>query len=126
MAKKELVAVFLVTSDVERHVSFYRDTVGLRLTRHELGHSAWFDAGPVPLVIHKPEPLGSLEADYTPETPVLLWFRPEEGVEGLVGRLQASQVQVEKPNNASNYAYVRDPEGRILGFHEFPVAADAG
>ena len=80
MANRKLVAVFLMTQDVDGLVPFYRDTLGLTLTRHESGHSAWFDAGAVPLVLHKPESEEREGVDYTPETPILVWLQPEEGV----------------------------------------------
>ena len=66
MPKREITAIFLVTQNVDGLVPFYRDTLGLTLTRHEPGHSAWFEAGPVPLVLHTPEPEESETVDYTP------------------------------------------------------------
>lgn len=118
MAKREIVAVFLVTHDVDGLVPFYRDVLGLSLTRHDPGHSAWFDAGPLPLVLHKPESEERRGVDYTPDTPILLWLRPEEGVATLVGQLEQLTAGLEKPKDARNYAYVRDPEGRVLGLHD--------
>ncbi|MBI3976334.1 MAG: hypothetical protein HY334_08085 [Armatimonadetes bacterium] len=82
-AQCELVVVFLITEDVDGLMPFYRDIVGLRLTRHDPGHSAWFDSGPVRLAIH-----------------------------------QAEGIALTRPAGAESYVYFRDPEGRLLGFHQ--------
>ena len=126
MAKREITAIFLVTQNVDALVPFYRDTLGLTLTRHQPGHSAWFEAGPVPLVLHTPEPEESETVDYTPETPIVVWLKPEEGVPALVTHLERLTSDLEKPKHARNYAYLRDPEGRVLGLHEPAGEADAG
>ncbi len=103
MAKREIVAVFFITNDVESLVHFYRDKLNLEVLRHEPGHSAWFDTKPVPLVIHRPEAGEGPGVDYTPETPVLVWFHPEEGVQQAAQFAEGRGVQLERATSASNY-----------------------
>lgn len=116
MAHREVAAVFLVTEDVEALLPFYEDVLGLTLGRHEPGHAAWFDTGKVSLVLHCPE-AGEGGRDLTPPESVLVWLRPAEGVPALCKHLGEKGADVLQPAAADNYAYVRDPEGRVIGFH---------
>ena len=50
--------------------------------------------------------------------PTVIWFRPGEGVPATAVALGEAGVEILRPGNASNYLYLRDPEGRLLGFHE--------
>ena len=113
-----MVVVFLVTKNVGSLVPFYRDILGLDVTRYEPGHSAWFDTGGVQLAIHRPESGDAPGIDYLPDAPTVIWFRPGEGVPATAMALGEAGVEILRPGNASNYLYLRDPEGRLLGFHE--------
>ena len=118
MPERKLPVIFLVTEEVDSLVRFYRDVVGLALSRHEPGDSAWFDLGEVQLAIHRPESEGSAGGDFTPEASTIVWFEPEEGVSEAAARIESAGVPLIRPGEARNYVYFRDPEGRMLGFHQ--------
>lgn len=118
MGERNLVTVFLITNDVESLVPFYRDVLGLTLTRHDPGHAAWFDTGTVQLAIHKPDGEDGMSDDDFSKAQTVMWLRPAEGVPVLADSLTKTGVQLLRPGNAENYFYVKDPEGRLLGFHQ--------
>lgn len=118
MAERKLFMVFLVTRDVDALVPFYRDILGLKVSKYEPGHSAWFDTGAVPLVIHRPESEDVEGSDYTPEAQTVLWLQPAEGVLHAAEGLAKAGVELLRPKKARNYVYFRDPEGRLLGLHQ--------
>ncbi len=117
MPDRKLAVVFLVTRDVDALASFYKETLGLKLTKQRLGHSAWFDTGSVGLAIHSPEE-GEEGGDFLPEGKSVLWFQPSEGVPVAAQTLEKAGVQLLKPRKATNYLFFKDPEGRLLGLHE--------
>ncbi len=117
MPDRRLEVVFLVTREVDALVRFYRDTVGLPVTRYAESESAWFDAGDVQLAIHRPETRKG-DADYTPEAETILWFRPTEGVRQAAKSIEREGVTLMRPDPAENFVYFKDPEGRVLGFHD--------
>ncbi len=110
--------MFLVTEDVDALVPFYRDILGLKVTRHEPGHSAWFDTGTVGLAIHQPKSEEGEDHDLLPKTGTLIWFQPVEGVSAAAEGLAKLGVELVRPKKAQNYFFLRDPEGRLLGFHQ--------
>ena len=119
MSDHRLKVVFLVTRDVDALVRFYRDVVGLTVKRYEEGDSAWFDTGDAMLAIHRPEPAGGegTGGDLTPETDTIVWLEPGGGTAAAAEALRAKGVALERPKDADNYFYFRDPEGRVMGFH---------
>ncbi|MBI3660822.1 VOC family protein [Candidatus Acetothermia bacterium] len=118
MAKRKLLAVFLVTEEVDTLVSFYRDILQLKVSKYEPGHSAWFETGAVPLAIHRPEPAETEGSDYTPLASTIVWLQPDEDVPTVVKGLAKAGVELLQPKNAQNYIYFRDPEGRLLGLRQ--------
>ncbi len=122
---RELAVVFLVTENVDALVRFYRDVLGLQMSGYQPGHSAWFDTGTVRLAIHRPESEGRERRDLVPKTDTVIWFRPQEGVRAATESLRRAGLELIVPENAENYVFVRDPEGRVLGFHE-PPGLNAG
>lgn len=120
MPERKLVAVFLVTENVDMLVPFYRDIVGLKLTQYEPGHSAWFDTGAVSIAIHRPESEHGNEHDLVPNTATLIWFQPGEGVSAAADAIAGARVDVLRPVGAQNYFFLKDPEGRIVGMHSQP------
>ena len=118
MPDRKMAVVFLVTENVDTLVPFYREILGLKVTRHEPSHSAWFDTGATSLCIHRPESEQGEMKDLLPKTEVLIWFQPSEGVPAAVQALEKAGVELLRPKKAQNYFYLRDPEGRLVGFHQ--------
>ena len=118
MSKRKLVHIFVVTDDVDALVPFYRDVLGLKLERAKPGHSAWFDTGEVNLVIHGPESVREALDLLPSDSPTVVWLQPAEGVSNVDHGLVRQGIDVLRPSNADNYLFVRDPEGRVIGFHE--------
>lgn len=118
MGERHLAVVFLVTKEVDALVPFYRDVLGLTVTQYDPGHSAWFDTGTVRLAIHRPEGEDGVSEDDLRQAQTVMWFRPEEGVSLIAESLTNAGVALLRPRSAATYFYVRDPEGRLLGFHQ--------
>ena len=52
------------------------------------------------------------------DSPTVVWLQPAEGVSNVDHGLVRQGIDVLRPSNADNYLFVRDPEGRVIGFHE--------
>ncbi len=117
MVERSVIAVFLISEDVDALVAFYRDRVGLPILSYEPGHSAWFDTGAVKLAVHRPESEDSGE-DFVPaECSTVVWLETDEDIPDMAAALRRRDVPVLEPRKTGAYLYVRDPEGRLLAFH---------
>jgi catechol 2,3-dioxygenase-like lactoylglutathione lyase family enzyme len=118
LAKTRIVVIFIVSRRVDAMVRFYRDIVGLRLVSHNPGDEAWFDSGAVRLAVHRPQSRNDGKHDLLLETDTVIWFQPAEGVRKTSRKLRRKRLRPLLPKRARNYLFLRDPEGRLLGFHE--------
>ncbi len=125
LTQTRISVIFIVSRRVDALVRFYRDVVGLRLVSHHPGDEAWFDAGAVRLAVHRPQRRNDGKHDLLPETDTVIWFRPVEGVRATSRKLRGKRLRPLSRKRARNYRFLRDPEGRLLGFHE-PAPPRAG
>ena len=117
------VMTFAPTTDADRAIKFYRDTLGLTLISED-GFAAAFDANGIMLrVTNVPKPL-------TPQPfTVLGWKVP--GIAAVVKGLAAKGVKFERYMDAQDelniwtapggakVAWFKDPDGNILSLTEF-------
>ncbi|MGB0652077.1 MAG: VOC family protein [Thermoplasmatota archaeon] len=115
----------ICTTDIQRAVAFYRDTLGLE-QKADYGSAAFFHAGGAPLFIYQRE--GAPKADHT----VANW--DVDDIEATVDWLVGQGVKMERfdgfdqdARGISQYqeggpkaAWFKDPDGNILGVVQPP------
>jgi predicted enzyme related to lactoylglutathione lyase len=115
MTVKGLDHVYYWTSDMDRAVAFYRDAVGLRLTRREGDAWAEFDAGAVRFALHGgvdgTAPAGGTAVFEVDDLDVERRRLMERGV-------SFDQDDGEVPGLA-RFASFRDPDGNVVQIIEY-------
>jgi catechol 2,3-dioxygenase-like lactoylglutathione lyase family enzyme len=107
--------VWLPVSDLQRSLTFYRDTLGLGEIRAE-GDWAELDANGLRLGLNASE-------DPRGDGGAIIAFQPEGGVDGAVEELRSNGVEV--PGDVSDHPWGRlatfkDPDGNDLQVYEPP------
>ncbi len=117
LAGSRLSYLFLLVSDFDRMLSFYRDTLGLSMYYLEQGECAFLrtapDRGPA-IALYSGRQGQPVEAAH--------WFVVFDvtGIEVVVERLKQRGVEVGEIEEGPNerYAKFSDPEGNVLEVHE--------
>jgi catechol 2,3-dioxygenase-like lactoylglutathione lyase family enzyme len=113
-----VAAVWLPVDDMERAVGFYRDTLGLRVTRQEDDWSE-LEANGLRLRLHASE-------GETPggEGGAVVSFQPEGGLDEAVEELRAQGVDFAggiSEHPWGRIAAMHDPDGNSLQLYEPPA-----
>src|SRR3954447_19882581 len=114
---KGVAAVWLPVTDMERAVSFYEETLGLRSTERDSDWSA-FDANGLMIGLN-----GSQEESPHGDGGALVAFQPEGELEDEVERLRGAGVEF--PDGISEHPWGRivpfkDPDGNDLQLYSPP------
>jgi predicted enzyme related to lactoylglutathione lyase len=109
--------VYYWVTDMDRAVAFYRDVVGLRLTRRDGSNWAEFDAGPVKLALHgavegRPMQPGGATAVFGVDD--LDAARAE-----LAGRGAPFDEHLGEVEGFARFASFRDPDGNAVQIIEY-------
>ena len=109
--------VYYWVTDMDRAVEFYRDVMGLRLTRRDGSNWAEFDAGPVRLALHRavegrPMQPGGATAVFGVED--LDAVRAE-----LAGRGAPFDEHLGEVEGFARFASFRDPDGNAVQLIEY-------
>jgi catechol 2,3-dioxygenase-like lactoylglutathione lyase family enzyme len=115
--------VFYWVSDLDRGVRFYRDVLGLPLTRRDGGNWAEFDVGGRRFALHaaaegKPVQPGGATAVFS-----------VEDLDSAKAELAALGVPIEHEGDVQDYARFasyRDPDGNTFQLIEYAPAAGTG
>jgi len=111
--------IALRTRDVPALASFYRTLFGLEVVRRQGDHSVWLDADPTILMIEEagddepPIPQGSME--------FLALSVTQAQARDLDERLSAASIELE--HQTEHTRYLRDPDGRRVGYSWYPSSA---
>jgi predicted enzyme related to lactoylglutathione lyase len=108
--------VYYWTSDMDRSVGFYRDVLGLSLTRREGSNWAEFDAGPVRFALH-----GAVEGH--PFTPggATASFQVSD-LDAAVAAVEARGAAIGhrgEVGTEARYAILQDPDGNSVQLIEY-------
>jgi predicted enzyme related to lactoylglutathione lyase len=120
MQKRSLLeGVVLYVGNLERAKAWYRDVLDLPLIREE-EHVVHFDAGTVRLAIHTRNGSGIPPGDG------FIVFGVED-VDGESAELRQRGAQVDGPKDRpyGRVAYVKDPEGHLIGLWQVPSTPPA-
>ncbi len=114
---KGVAVVWMPVQDIERAKGFYRDILGLELTKED-GDWAEVDANGLTLGLNGREPSGA-----TSEGGPVVTFQPEGSLEETVESLKSSGVEV--PAGISDHPWGRiatfkDSEGNDVQLYEPP------
>ncbi|MDQ3387487.1 MAG: VOC family protein [Actinomycetota bacterium] len=114
---KGVAVVWMPVQDIERAKGFYKDTLGLELTKED-GDWAEVDANGLTLGLNGREPSGA-SADGGP----VVTFQPENSLEETVDSLKGAGVEV--PAGISEHPWGRvatfkDSEGNDVQLYEPP------
>ncbi len=112
-----IAAVWMPVQDIERAKGFYRDTLGLPITKED-GEWAEVDANGLTLGLNRREPSGA-QGDGGP----VVTFQPEASLEETVNDLKSQGVEV--PAGISEHPWGRvatfkDSEGNDIQLYEPP------
>lgn len=112
-----IAVVWMPVQDIERVKGFYRDTLGLPITKED-GEWAEVDANGLTLGLNGREPSGA-QGEGGP----VVTFQPEAGLEETVNDLQSQGVEV--PAGISDHPWGRvatfkDTEGNDIQLYEPP------
>jgi catechol 2,3-dioxygenase-like lactoylglutathione lyase family enzyme len=117
---RDMDLVFYWVADMERAVIFYRDVLGLPLTRRDGGEWAEFDAGGRRFALH-----GSMGEAVTPGGATAVFS--VEDLERARDHLAAHGVPFEHEGDVQGYARFasfRDPDGNPLQIIEYSSRPD--
>ena len=108
--------VYYWTSDMDRSVAFYRDVLGLSLSRREGSNWAEFEAGPIRLALH-----GAVEGH--PLTPggATASFQVDD-LDATLADVQGRGAEVGHRGEVgaeARYAILRDPDGNSVQLIEY-------
>lgn len=114
---KGVAVVWMPVQDIDRAKSFYRDTLGLELTKED-GDWAEVDANGLTIGLNGREPEGA-QGEGGP----VVTFQPQAGLDQTVGDLQNAGVEV--PAGVSEHPWGRvatfkDSEGNDIQLYEPP------
>ena len=114
---KGIAVVWMPVQDIERAKGFYRDTLGLPITKED-GEWAEVDANGLTLGLNGREPSGA-QGEGGP----VVTFQPEAGLKETVNDLQSQGVEV--PAGISEHPWGRvatfkDTEGNDIQLYEPP------
>ena len=114
---KGVAVVWMPVQDIERAKGFYRDTLGLQITKED-GDWAEVDANGLTLGLNGREPSGA-NSDGGP----IVTFRPEAGLEQAVDDLKSQGVEVSAGISEHPWGRVatfKDSEGNNVQLYEPP------
>ncbi len=115
----EIGQIAITASDVPRALVFYRDVLGLRFLFSPGPTLAFLAAGPVRIMLTTPQGAGAVGANS------ILYFRVQgidEAWREIVARGAAlhrgPQLTAKLPDHELWTAFVRDPDGNLVGLME--------
>ena len=119
MLTGQIKQIAVTVSDVEKALGFYRDVLGLPFLFAPSRDLAFLRAGEVRLMLSTPQGAGQVGANS------LLYFSATD-VEGTYDALlrggatpeRAPQVVAKMPDHILWLAFVRDPDGNLVGLME--------
>jgi methylmalonyl-CoA/ethylmalonyl-CoA epimerase len=115
----------ITVSDVEKALSFYRDILGLRFLFTPAPTLAFLQAGEVRIMLSTPQGAGAVGANST------LYFHVTD-IEAVYPSLVASGATAERapqlaarmPDHELWLAFLRDPDGNLVGLMEEKRSVD--
>jgi catechol 2,3-dioxygenase-like lactoylglutathione lyase family enzyme len=123
----EIGQIAITVSDVEAALAFYRDVLGLRFLLRPVPDLAFLAAGPVRLMLTTPQGAGAVGANS------ILYFRVDDITSthaAIVARgarnERPPQLAARLPDHELWLAFVRDPDGNLVGLMEERRAAGRG
>ncbi len=115
----EIRQIAIVVSDVGKVLPFYRDILGLAFLFSPAPNLAFLAAGPVRLMLTTPQGAGAIGQNS------LLYFKVEDIAAthaAIVGRGARNerdpQLAARMPDHELWIAFVRDPDGNLVGLME--------
>lgn len=115
----EIGQIALVVSDVAKAIPFYRDVLGLKFLFGAGPNLAFLLAGTVRVMLSTPQGHGEAGKNS------ILYFKVDDIVAAhaaIVGRgatnERAPQLTAKMPDHALWMAFVRDPDGNLIGLME--------
>lgn len=115
----EIGQIAVTVSDVGRALPFYRDVLGLEFLFSPGPSLAFLAAGPVRIMLSTPQGAGSVGANS------ILYFKVRDiaavygaMVEKGVTSERAPQLTAKLPDHELWIAFVRDPDGNLVGLME--------
>lgn len=115
----EIGQIAVTVSDVQKALPFYRDALGLKFLFSPAPTLAFLAAGPVRIMLTTPQGAGAAGANS------ILYFRVrgiEEAFRDIVARGGAEhrgpQLTAKLPDHELWTAFVRDPDGNLVGLME--------
>jgi predicted enzyme related to lactoylglutathione lyase len=116
---KEIGQIAITVGDVAKALSFYRDTLGLTFLFSPSTNLAFLAAGPVRLMLTTPQGAGSVGVNS------ILYFKVTditathaEVVRRGATNERAPQLTAKMPDHELWIAFVRDPDGNLVGLME--------
>ena len=110
--------VYYQTSDIEKAIEFYRDTLGMELYGYfEEVKWAEFNAGNTPFAINDPR---AFDPEARAKAGGASVAFAVENLEKYVEQLEAKGVQVTMPTNETpvcHFACISDPDGNTIWLH---------
>lgn len=109
-------------TDLDRSISFYRDTLGLEQRTEPSGHWVEFSLPPTTLALFKAENIPYEEADYGAFKPgSTMVFLAVDNVKNALKELEEAGVEVahgyfEAPGCCN--ATIKDPDGNLIHLHQ--------
>jgi len=115
----EIGQIAITASDVPRALAFYRDVLGLRFLFSPGPTLAFLAAGPVRIMLTTPQGAGAVGANS------ILYFKVQgidETWREIIARgaaeHRAPQLTAKLPDHELWTAFVRDPDGNLVGLME--------
>lgn len=108
--------VYYWTADMDRSVAFYRDVLGLALTRREGSNWAEFKAGAIRFALH-----GAVEGHPFSPGGATASFEVDD-LDGAVSAIEARGAQIGHRGEVgaeARYAILRDPDGNSVQLIEY-------
>jgi predicted enzyme related to lactoylglutathione lyase len=127
LATSDIGQIAITVSDVDKAVVFYRDVLGLKFLFSAGPNLAFLAAGSVRLMLSTPQGAGTVGKNS------LLYFKASDiaathaaiVARGATGE-RAPQLAARMPDHELWLAFIRDPDGNLVGLMEEKRPAAAG